>query len=90
MESDVATETSVWRDHVIMWVKDASRALDYAQTRPDLDHDKVAYYGYSWGSEMGGIIPAVEPRIKVCVFVLVDSTSIAHYQKSTPSTSFHG
>ncbi len=70
MESDVATETSVWRDHVIMWVKDASRALDYAQTRPDLDHDKVAYYGYSWGSEMGGIIPAVDPRIKVVVLAL--------------------
>jgi len=70
MESDVASETSVWRDHVIMWAKDASRALDYAQTRPDLNHDKVAYYGYSWGAEMGGLVPAVDPRIKVCVFVL--------------------
>jgi eukaryotic-like serine/threonine-protein kinase len=28
-------------------------------------------YGYSWGAEMGGIIPAVEPRIKVCVLALV-------------------
>jgi hypothetical protein len=24
-----------------------------------------------WGAEMGGIIPAVEPRIKVCVLALV-------------------
>ena len=30
-----------------------SRALDYAETRPELDHEKVAYYGYSWGAVMG-------------------------------------
>ncbi len=70
METDVAGTSSTWRDHVIMWVKDASRALDYADTRSDLDHDKIAYYGYSWGAEMGAIVPAVEPRIKVCVLAL--------------------
>jgi serine/threonine protein kinase/formylglycine-generating enzyme required for sulfatase activity/dienelactone hydrolase len=70
MESDVANETSTWRDHVVMWVKDASRAIDYAETRPELDHSKLAYYGYSWGAEMGGIVPAVDPRIKVCVLAL--------------------
>ncbi len=66
-ESDVADESSAYRDHVIMWAKDASRALDYAQTRPDLDHDKLAYYGYSWGAVMGAIVPAVDPRIKAAV-----------------------
>jgi predicted esterase len=70
MESDVSNETSSWRDHVIMWVKDASRAIDYAETRPELDHNKLAYYGYSWGAEMGAIVPAVDPRIKVCVLAL--------------------
>jgi dienelactone hydrolase len=53
-----------------MWTKDASRALDYAETRPELDHNKVAYYGYSWGAELGGLVPAVEPRIKICVLAL--------------------
>jgi eukaryotic-like serine/threonine-protein kinase len=70
MESDVSNETSSWRDHVIMWVKDASRAIDYAETRPELDHQKLAYYGYSWGAEMGAVVPAIEPRIKVCVLAL--------------------
>src|SRR5579863_4221251 len=70
MESDVANTSTTWRDHVIMWVKDASRALDYADTRSDLDHNKIAYYGYSWGAEMGGIIPAVDPRFKVVVLAL--------------------
>jgi len=40
---------------------------DYAETRPDLDHDKVAYYGYSWGAVMGAIVPAVDSRIKAAV-----------------------
>ena len=62
--------TSDYRDHVIMWAKDASRAIDYTETRPDLDHEKLAYYGYSWGAGMGGIIPAVDPRIKVCILAL--------------------
>src|SRR5581483_2017960 len=67
MESDVANTSSSWRDHVIMWTKDASRAVDYIETRPDLDHNKIAYYGYSWGAVMGAIIPAVDPRFKVVV-----------------------
>jgi eukaryotic-like serine/threonine-protein kinase len=46
------------------------RALDYAETRPDLDHEKVAYYGYSWGAVMGGLIPAIEPRIKANIIAL--------------------
>jgi serine/threonine protein kinase/formylglycine-generating enzyme required for sulfatase activity/dienelactone hydrolase len=70
MESDTENTTSAWRDHVIMWEKDASRAIDYAQTRPDLDHQKLAYYGYSWGAVMGGLIPAVDTRIKVNILAL--------------------
>jgi tRNA A-37 threonylcarbamoyl transferase component Bud32/dienelactone hydrolase len=69
MTSDVPDQTSSYRDHVIMWAKDASRAIDYAQTRPELDHDKIAYYGFSWGAAMGAIVPAVEPRIELCIIV---------------------
>jgi eukaryotic-like serine/threonine-protein kinase len=70
LESDVANMSSSYRDHVIMWAKDASRALDYAESRRELDHQKIAYYGYSWGAVMGAIIPAVDPRIKTCLIVL--------------------
>ena len=69
-ESDVPDMSNNWRDHVVMWVKDASRALDYAETRPDLDHTKIGYYGYSWGAVMGGIISATDERIKANVFAL--------------------
>ncbi len=69
-ESDVPDTSNNWRDHVVMWVKDASRALDYVDSRTDLDHAKIAYYGYSWGAVMGAIIPAVDQRIKVNVLAL--------------------
>jgi eukaryotic-like serine/threonine-protein kinase len=70
LTSDIPDKTSRWRDHVIMVAKDASRALDYAETRPDLDHEKIAYYGLSSGAVMGGLIPAVEPRIKANILAV--------------------
>ena len=80
MESDSADTSSNWRDHVVMWVKDASRAIDYAQTRPDLDHEKIAYYGYSWGAVMGAIVPAVDQRIKAVIIALGG----LNFEKSLP------
>ncbi|MDX6464196.1 MAG: eukaryotic-like serine/threonine-protein kinase [Acidobacteriaceae bacterium] len=65
--SDSPSMSSTWRDHVIMWVKDASRAIDYAGTRRELDPTKLAYFGLSWGGTMGAFVPAVDRRIKVCI-----------------------
>lgn len=31
--------------------------------------EKIAYDGLSWGAEMGGLIPAIEPRIKANILV---------------------
>jgi eukaryotic-like serine/threonine-protein kinase len=67
LKSDVQDETVRYKDHVIMWVKEYSRTIDYLETRKDMQADKVAYLGISWGGFMGGIIPAVEKRIKVVV-----------------------
>ena len=35
------------RDLVIQWSKDLGRSLDYLETRPDIDREKLAYYGLS-------------------------------------------
>ena len=69
MESDSANMSSTWRDHVIMWVKDVSRSIDYARTRTELDQTRLAYFGLSWGAAMGAFVPALEPRIKACILV---------------------
>ena len=80
LRSDYPTQTNFWRDHVIMWAKDCSRSIDYLETRPEIDPTKVAYYGVSWGGGMGGIIPAVEKRIKVSVLLVAGLL----FQRSLP------
>jgi hypothetical protein len=39
------------------------------QTRGDLDHEKIAFYGLSWGGLLGGLLPALDGRIKVIALV---------------------
>jgi len=56
-----------FRDHVIAWSKDLGRTLDYLETRKDIDSTKVAYFGISVGATEGGLLPAVEKRIKVAI-----------------------
>jgi pimeloyl-ACP methyl ester carboxylesterase len=67
LKSDLQDMTVLYKDHVIMWVKEYSRTIDYLETRKDMQADKVAYLGISWGGFMGGIIPAIEKRIRVVV-----------------------
>jgi serine/threonine protein kinase/formylglycine-generating enzyme required for sulfatase activity/dienelactone hydrolase len=58
------TETEKW----IMRAKDFRRTIDYLETRPkEFDLSKLAYEGLSRGASWGGILPAIEPRIKVAV-----------------------
>jgi len=61
--------TISYREHVIDWSKDLGRTIDYLQTRDDLNHEKLAYYGLSWGAYLGNILPALENRIKVLVLL---------------------
>lgn len=55
------------RDLAIEEVREFRRMIDYLETRPDIESDKLGYYGHSWGGRMGAIILAVEPRIKAGV-----------------------
>ncbi|HSS96182.1 MAG TPA: protein kinase [Terriglobales bacterium] len=87
MESDVANNTSTWRDHVVIWAKDASRAIDYVESRPDLDHEKVGYYGYSWGAAMAVSCRRWNPGSKLVCWLWVVSTSSERSLKLTPLIS---
>ena len=69
LRDSTANPTASYRDHVIAWVKDFSRTVDYLETRPDLSTAALAMLGVSWGGKMGAIVPAVEPRLKVQVLV---------------------
>jgi cephalosporin-C deacetylase-like acetyl esterase len=67
LRSDLQQETVFYKDHVIMWRKDIGRTIDYLETRPDIQVDKIGFLGWSWGGFMGGIFPAIEKRFKVVV-----------------------
>jgi dienelactone hydrolase len=54
---------------VIQMVKDLRRSIDYLETRQDIESERLAYYGMSWGGNLGAIIPAVEKRIAASVLV---------------------
>jgi cephalosporin-C deacetylase-like acetyl esterase len=57
------------RDYLVQLVQDFRRTLDYLDERQDIDSDRYAYYGMSWGAILGVIIPAVEPRLKAAILL---------------------
>jgi len=59
-----------YTEYLIQLVKDFKRCIDYLETRSDIDSNKLAYYGMSWGAYLGAIIPAVEERLKASVLVV--------------------
>jgi eukaryotic-like serine/threonine-protein kinase len=61
--------TNAERDETIEQAKDLRRSIDYLETRSDIDRERLAYYGISWGGILGPIMTAVEKRFKTAVFV---------------------
>ena len=67
---DPPTATHQFTEYQIMLVKDFKRCIDYLETRSDIASSKLAYYGLSWGGLLGGLIPAVEERLKTSILHL--------------------
>lgn len=59
-------------------VVDTMRALDWAETRDDLDSGRVAFLGLSLGSIIGVPFVAMEPRVRAAVFAL-GGAGIMHF-----------
>jgi cephalosporin-C deacetylase-like acetyl esterase len=58
------------RDLITQTVFDLRRAVDFIQTREELDHQRIGYFGISLGGIIGTIFCSVEERIEVPVIVL--------------------
>ena len=63
-------ESHRYTEFLIKLVKDFSRSIDYLETRDDIDTEKLGFYGHSWGGQLGGIIPAIEKRLKVNILIV--------------------
>ena len=57
------------RDVMIQIAKDLSRTVDFLETREDIDSDRLAFYGLSWGGYIGPLLTAIEPRFDVSVLL---------------------
>ncbi|MGE5715199.1 MAG: SUMF1/EgtB/PvdO family nonheme iron enzyme, partial [Acidobacteriota bacterium] len=62
--------TAFYRDHVLAWSKDLGRSIDYLETRTDVDREKLAYLGFSWGGAIGPVLLAVEDRFKAAILLV--------------------
>jgi len=51
----------------VAWSRDLGRAIDYLETRGDIDRARLAFYGVSAGADAGVMLSALEPRLKAAV-----------------------
>jgi eukaryotic-like serine/threonine-protein kinase len=58
-----------YAEYLVQLVKDFKRSVDYLETRLDIDSQRLAYYGMSWGGKLGAIIPALDEQITVSVLL---------------------
>ncbi len=64
-------------------VWNAMRAIDYLQTRPEVDGSRIGMTGRSGGAAMTWFTAAVDPRVKVAVPVMGISTYAANVRENT-------
>lgn len=69
LDTDYPAQTNFYREHMIDWYRDLARAIDYVETRSDLDASRIAYLGFSWGARLGPLFLALEPRMKAAALV---------------------
>jgi formylglycine-generating enzyme required for sulfatase activity/dienelactone hydrolase len=48
---------------------DVRRAIDYLESRAEVDRERIAFYGLSMGADEGAIVGAVEPRLRTLILV---------------------
>ena len=66
-----AFKLMLWRGQVLygMMMFDEFRALDYLESRPEVDHTRLGTLGMSMGATKSWWLAALDPRVKVCVDV---------------------
>jgi eukaryotic-like serine/threonine-protein kinase len=57
------------RDSRIQLYRDFGRSLDYLDTRPDIDHERLAYYAISAGAALEPILTSLDTRFRASVLI---------------------
>jgi dienelactone hydrolase len=67
------------RREQIQLIVDLRRAVDVLVSRPRVDPERLAYLGVSYGGAMGGLLAAVETRLKGYVLMVGDGGLVHHF-----------
>jgi uncharacterized protein len=67
------------RAEQIQLIVDLQRAVDVLRARVNVDDQRIAYLGISYGGAMGALFAGVEQRIKTAVLVVGDGGLVSHF-----------
>lgn len=76
------TYTKQDRDEQIQLIVDLRRAIDILVSRPEVDRDRMAYVGVSFGGAMGGLLAGVENRLQTYVLQVGDGGLVTHVTRT--------
>lgn len=63
----------------IQLMVDLRRGVDLLSGREDVDPERLAYIGYSYGAAMGGLLAGIEPRLKAFGLMVGDGGIVSHF-----------
>ena len=66
------------RAEQIQLIKDLQRAVDVLRARVNVDDERIAYLGISYGGAMGALFAGIERRLKAAVLVVGDGGLVSH------------
>ena len=72
---------TTWMQQVVM---DARRTLDYLETRSDIDKNRLAYFGLSWGARLAPFSLALDSRLKTGILLMGGLSSTAPVPEADP------
>ncbi len=67
------------RAEQIQLIKDLQRAVDVLRARANVDDERIAYLGISYGGAMGALFVGIERRIKAAALVVGDGGLVSHF-----------
>jgi dienelactone hydrolase len=67
------------RAEQIQLIMDLQRAVDVLRAHVNVDDERIAYLGVSYGGAMGALFAGIERRIKAAVLVVADGGLVSHF-----------
>ncbi len=67
------------RAEQIQLIKDLQRAVDVLRAQANVDDDRIAYLGISYGAAMGALFVGIERRLAAAALVVGDGGLVSHF-----------